>query len=91
MSEQVFFVTPDQINAWRDQNQVVIVDVREPNEWREAHIPGAIPMPLSTFDPSKIPDAALTASARAIYNYQYTSSSLNRQGGQYFMRLNYRF
>jgi iron complex outermembrane receptor protein len=41
--------------------------------------------------PSKIPDAALTASARAIYNYQYTSSSLNRQGGQYFMRLNWKF
>ncbi len=41
--------------------------------------------------PSKIPDAALTASARAIYNSQYTSSSLNRQGGQYFMRLNYKF
>lgn len=41
--------------------------------------------------PSKIPDVALAASARAVYNYQYTSSSLNRQGGQYFMRLNYKF
>ncbi len=41
--------------------------------------------------PSKIPDGALSASARAIYTYQYANSSLSRQGGQYFMRLNYRF
>jgi rhodanese-related sulfurtransferase len=54
--EQVFFVTPAQIEAWRDAKAAVIVDVREPNEWHEAHIPGAILMPLSTFDPAKIPD-----------------------------------
>jgi len=41
--------------------------------------------------PSKIPDAALTASAQALYTYQYTNSSLSRQGGTYFMRLNYKF
>jgi len=41
--------------------------------------------------PEKIPDGALTASARAIYTYQYANSSLSRQGGQYFMRLNYKF
>jgi iron complex outermembrane recepter protein len=41
--------------------------------------------------PDKIPEAALTSSARAVYNYQYTSTSLNRQGGTYFMRLNYKF
>lgn len=54
--EQVFYVTPQQIKAWRDKNEAVIVDVREPNEWQEAHIPGATLMPLSTFDPAKIPD-----------------------------------
>ncbi len=53
---QVFYVTVDQINQWRDQDAAVIVDVREENEWDEAHIPGAILMPLSTFDPARIPD-----------------------------------
>jgi len=53
---QVFFVTPEQINSWRDADSAVIVDVREENEWDEAHIPGAILMPLSTFDPAQIPD-----------------------------------
>ena len=53
---QVFYVSPDQINAWREAGQAVIVDVREPDEWEEAHIPGAILMPLSSFDPAQIPD-----------------------------------
>jgi rhodanese-related sulfurtransferase len=54
--DQVFYVTPAEIKAWRDAGQAVIVDVREDNEWREGHIPGAILMPLSTFDPDRIPD-----------------------------------
>lgn len=54
--DQVFYVTPMQINEWRDADNAVIVDVREDNEWEEAHIPGAILMPLSTFDPAQIPD-----------------------------------
>lgn len=55
-TDQVFFVTPREISAWRDSDAAVIVDVREENEWHEAHIPGAILMPLSTFDPARIPD-----------------------------------
>ena len=54
--DQVFYVSTDQIKKWRDKNEAVIVDVREPNEWQEAHIPGAILMPLSGFDPAEIPD-----------------------------------
>lgn len=55
-AHQVFYVTPAQISEWRDADNAVIVDVREQNEWDEAHIPGAILMPLSTFDASQIPD-----------------------------------
>ncbi|MHB1207777.1 MAG: rhodanese-like domain-containing protein [Rhodospirillaceae bacterium] len=54
--DQVFYVSPDQINQWRETGQAVIVDVREPDEWEEAHIPDAILMPLSSFDPAQIPD-----------------------------------
>ena len=39
--DQVFYVTPAQIKDWRDRDEAVIVDVREDNEWQEAHIPGA--------------------------------------------------
>jgi len=54
--DQVFYVSPADIAAWRANDEAVIVDVREQNEWDEAHIPGAILMPLSTFDPAQIPD-----------------------------------
>ena len=54
--DQVFYVTPAQIGQWRDDDAAVVVDVREQNEWDEAHIPGAILMPLSTFDAKQIPD-----------------------------------
>lgn len=57
-ANQVFYVTPAQISEWRDADNAVLVDVREQNEWDEAHIPGAILMPLSTFDPAQIPDPA---------------------------------
>ena len=54
--EQVYFVTAAEINAWRQSDAALIVDVREENEWNDAHIPGAILMPLSTFEPARIPD-----------------------------------
>lgn len=57
MSDQVSFVSPAEVAAWRAADDAVIVDVREQNEWNQAHIPGAVLMPLSSFDPAKIPDA----------------------------------
>ncbi|MGE4064668.1 MAG: rhodanese-like domain-containing protein [Rhodospirillaceae bacterium] len=55
-SDQVFFVSPAEVNEWRAAGDAVIVDVREQNEWDQVRIPGAQLMPLSTFDPAKIPD-----------------------------------
>ncbi len=34
----------------------LVVDVREAGEFAEGHIPGSLNMPLSTFQPSKLPD-----------------------------------
>lgn len=36
---------------------ILLVDVREPNEWEAGHIPGSVLMPLSTFDAREIPEA----------------------------------
>ena len=54
--DQVFYVSPDQINTWRENGEAVIVDVREPEEWDQAHISDAILLPLSQFNVSQIPD-----------------------------------
>ncbi len=54
--DQIYYVSPEQIKTWFDEGSAVIVDVREQNEWDEGHIPGATLIPLSTFDPSTVPD-----------------------------------
>ncbi len=36
---------------------ILLVDVREPHEYAAGHIPGAVLMPLSEFDPHKLPNA----------------------------------
>jgi rhodanese-related sulfurtransferase len=33
----------------------VVVDVREPGEFANGHIPGAVNLPLSSFDPAELP------------------------------------
>jgi rhodanese-related sulfurtransferase len=36
---------------------IVLIDVREPDEFAAERIPGAVPFPLSTFDPHALPDS----------------------------------
>ncbi len=38
-----------------DAGEIILVDVREAAEFHEARIPGALLMPLSTFDPAALP------------------------------------
>ena len=42
---------------WLDQQAVILVDVREADEYATGHIPGATLMPLSTFDPKQSPQS----------------------------------
>jgi rhodanese-related sulfurtransferase len=49
-------LTVEQVKAGLEDGSILLVDVREPNELAVERIPGAIEMPLSTFDPSALPD-----------------------------------
>jgi len=40
---------------WLDTSEAVLIDVREIPEYQQAHIPGALLVPLSAFDPNKVP------------------------------------
>ncbi len=43
------------IMQWYDDNQILLVDVREVAEFEKEHIPGALLLPLSSFDPELFP------------------------------------
>ncbi len=49
-------LTAAQLNALLQDNQALVVDVREVDEFAAGHIPGAINMPLSGFRASELPD-----------------------------------
>ncbi|MEJ2409994.1 MAG: rhodanese-like domain-containing protein, partial [Novosphingobium sp.] len=48
-------VTAQQLDAMLDAGEALVVDVREADEFAAGHIPGAVNMPLSTFQASKLP------------------------------------
>src|SRR5712692_5611945 len=43
------------LKAWMEQGESILIDVREPPEYATEHIPGARLLPLSTFDPTRVP------------------------------------
>jgi Rhodanese-related sulfurtransferase len=45
----------DDIKKGLSDGTIVLVDVREPQEYAAGHIPGAVSHPLSTFDPDSLP------------------------------------
>ena len=45
----------DAVEEWRNMADAVLVDVREADEFRTGHIPGAINVPLSGIDTVSIP------------------------------------
>ena len=48
-------VTLEELKAGLADGSVLLVDVREPNEWDAGHIAGATLNPLQSFDPSALP------------------------------------
>jgi rhodanese-related sulfurtransferase len=47
-------VSIDEVKQGLADHSILLVDVREPHEFAAGHIPGAVNVPLSTFDPSEI-------------------------------------
>ncbi len=53
---QVKDLTPEEVSKGMADGRYLLVDVREPNEVAVEAYPGAVVVPLSTFDPRDIPD-----------------------------------
>ena len=55
-ADEVRNLTPEEVARGMTEGRVLLVDVREPNETALESYPGAVHVPLSTFDPAQIPD-----------------------------------
>ena len=53
---QVKDLTPEDVSKGMAEGRYLLVDVREPNEVAAEAYPGAVIVPLSSFDPLDIPD-----------------------------------
>lgn len=54
-TKEVIGVDVATVNAWLENDEVVLVDVRETTEYDQEHIPGAMLLPMSSFDPELFP------------------------------------
>ncbi len=52
---KVMSVSAATVNDWIENDQALLVDVRETSEFDKEHIPGALLLPLSAFDPELFP------------------------------------
>ncbi len=57
MAAVVENVSLDDLKAGLADGSIILVDVREPNEFKEGHMPGAILNPLQSFKVADIPTA----------------------------------
>lgn len=56
MGQQVTDLAPEEVSRGMAEGRYLLVDVREPNEVATEAYPGAVVVPLSSFDPKAIPD-----------------------------------
>ena len=56
MGQQVTDLAPEDVSKGMAEGRYLLVDVREPNEVATEAYPGAVVVPLSSFDPKAIPD-----------------------------------
>lgn len=54
-------LTPAEVAKRLKAGSIVLIDVREPGEFAQERIHGALLFPLSTFDPTALPDAGKRA------------------------------
>lgn len=70
------------VKAGLADDSILVVDVREPHEFAAGHIPGAVSLPLSQFNPADIPDRpgrrivlSCAAGVRSLHALEYAQSA----------------
>lgn len=57
-------LAPADVARWMGERAILLIDVREPDEYAAERIHGALLYPLSTFDPRALPD---TGACRIVF------------------------
>lgn len=52
--KDILNLSPEDAHRMQQEGQAVIIDVREPSEFAVERTPGALNLPLSTFDPTSL-------------------------------------
>jgi rhodanese-related sulfurtransferase len=73
-------LTAQELAAMLRTDAAVVVDVREADEFAAGHIPGAINMPLSTFQPALLPDTGARKLVLACLGGKRSGLALDRCG-----------
>lgn len=55
--DDVIVVDIDEVKRGLADGSLLLIDVRESEEYAAGHIPGSVSVPLSTLDPAALPDA----------------------------------
>lgn len=53
--DQVTEYEPEEVRALLEAGRILLIDVREPAEFAQERIPGALLYPMSSFDPGLLP------------------------------------
>jgi rhodanese-related sulfurtransferase len=82
-AELVKNLSPEEVKAGLDAGEILLIDVREPDEIMAERIPGGVDAPLKSFDPGSLPDPE---GKRVVFycrsgNRSVTSSLLAQQAG----------
>jgi|APMI01.1.fsa_nt_gi rhodanese-related sulfurtransferase len=81
-----------EVKAGMADGSVTLVDVREPDEWAAGHVEGSILLPLSRFDPAKLPAAQPGKKIVVICrsgNRSQTAIAAAQKAGRSDIRLNF--
>lgn len=49
-------IDPTIAHEWIENNEAIVIDVREPHEYQESHIPGAYLIPVGTINKNNLPN-----------------------------------
>jgi rhodanese-related sulfurtransferase len=47
-------LTPEEVSQGVNEGRMLLIDIREPNETAVERFPGAVDLPMSTFDPTMV-------------------------------------